>query len=76
MSDNITKETVTLGDALPLEMARVRDKLIPVYEGIGPAGMFAVMMMKQDLARASTAIAIQDTVAMLRVYQALKDYKL
>lgn len=66
----------TLGDALPREMARVRDEVMPPYLEIGPAGRFAIAMMRVDLDRAAAALAEGDVVAMLRAYQALKDYKL
>lgn len=64
----------TLGDELPKEMARVRDVLIPQYQSIGPAGGFAIAMMRQDLDRAARALAEGDVVAMIEVYQDLKDY--
>ncbi len=64
----------TLGDALPREMARVT-KLIELYASIGPAGGFAIALMRRDLAAAATALAEGDLVAMIRVYQSLKDYK-
>jgi hypothetical protein len=66
-------ESKTLGDALPKEMARVRD-LIPMYESIGPAGGFAVGMMKADLYRAARALAEGDVIEMLRVYESLKGF--
>lgn len=31
----------TVGDALPREMARIRDVVIPAYESIGPARILA-----------------------------------
>ena len=70
--NNTTTETV--GEALPKEMARVRD-LIPRYESIGPAGGFAVAMMKSDLDRAAEAMAEGDTVEMIRVLAKLRDYE-
>jgi hypothetical protein len=33
----------TLGEALPLEMARVRDDVMPAYQEVGAAGMCAVV---------------------------------
>lgn len=67
--------TDTLGDALPREMARVRDELLPLYQSIGAPGMFAVAMMRADLDRAAKALAEGDVVAMLSVYQSLKEYQ-
>ena len=65
----------TLGEELPKEMARVRDVLMPMYLGIGPAGGFALAMMRTSLDRAAKAMAEGDTVEMLRVYEDLKAYK-
>lgn len=64
----------TLGEALPAEMTRVRDWVIPAYLEIGPAGVFALTMMRADLDAAAKALADGDVVAMLRVYQSLKGY--
>lgn len=63
----------TLGEELPKEMARVRDVVIPAYQSIGPAGNFAVMMMRQDLDRAAKAMIEGDLVEMIRAYQSLKE---
>jgi len=66
----------TLGDELPRQIARVRDELIPAYLECGPAGMFAVTMMRADLDAASQAMIEGDVVEMLRVCQKLKEWKL
>lgn len=71
----MTTKSLTLAEALPREIKRVREEVMPVYETI-PTGAFAVLMMKQDLLKASAAIVDQDTVAMLRAYEALKGYEL
>lgn len=65
-----------LGEALSKEMARVRDKLMPAYRAIGPAGAFRRHMMRADLNRAAKAVAEDDLAAMMRAYDALKRYKL
>lgn len=65
----------TLGDDLPKQMARVRDELIPQYESIGPAGGFAIAMMRRSLDRAAVAMAEGDLPAMIAVYKELTDYK-
>ena len=67
-------ETKTLGDELPREMARVRDKVMPVYQSIGTAGALALAMMRADLDAAARAMAEGDVVAMLRAYESLKGY--
>ena len=65
----------TLADALPSEMARVRDVLMPQYQEIGPAGGFALMMMRASLDRATKAIVEGDLPAMIRAYNELKEFK-
>ena len=66
--------TETLGDALPKEIKRVRDELIPLYKSIGPSGMFGVTMMEKDIEIAERAILEGDTVTMLRCHESLKGY--
>jgi hypothetical protein len=69
-----TNETIeTLGTALPKEMARVRDEVMPNYLAIGPAGTFGVLMMRHTLDRATKALAEGDLVAMIRAYEDLKE---
>jgi hypothetical protein len=63
----------SLGEALPAEMARVRDEVIPTYLEIGPSGAFAVAWMTAELDAAAKALAEGDVVEMVRCYQALKD---
>lgn len=66
----------SLGTELPKEMARVRDKLLPLYDGLpNRAGMFAATMMRADLDRAARAMMEGDIVEMIRVYELLKAYK-
>lgn len=65
----------TLGEALPKEMARVRDVLMPIYQGIGPAGGFALVMMRASLDRAAKAMAEGDLPAMIRAHEELKHFK-
>ena len=59
----------SLGTALPSEMSRVRDELIPMYESIGAPGIFALTMMRQELDTAATALAEGDVVQMIRSYE-------
>ena len=65
----------SLGTELPKEMARVRDELMPMYQEIGPAGRFALAMMRAELDRATKALAEGDVITMMRAYEALKDFK-
>lgn len=70
------QQTTTLGDALPAEMARVRDKVLPVYVSIGPPGAIAAAMMRASLDGAARALASGDVVAMLVAFEDLKGYEL
>ncbi len=65
----------TLGEALPKEIARVRDQVMPAYIAIGPAGAFALAMMRQSMDAASKTMIEGDTVAMIRAYEDLKGYE-
>lgn len=67
--------TETLGTALPAEMARVRDELMPQYQSIGPAGGIALALMRAALDRAAKAMAEGDLPEMIAAYQSLKDFK-
>lgn len=66
----------SLGEELPKEMARVRDKVMPAYLEIGPAGMFALTMMRAELDAAAKAMMEGDAVGMMQAYEALKEYEL
>ena len=70
----MTEPIDTLGDALPREIARVRDELLPAYLGIGQAGQFGAMMIRAALDKANVAMIQGDTIEMLRVYQELKGF--
>jgi hypothetical protein len=70
----MSDEIVTLADALPKQMARVRDEVMPAYIEIGAPGMFALSMMRHDLDEAARAMATGDVVAMLKAHEALKGY--
>jgi len=69
-------ESLTLGEALPREQARVRELILqyrdPILKG---AGSFAATMMEQSLRMADEAVMSGDVVAMLRCYEDLKGYK-
>jgi len=66
----------TLGDALPREMARVRDQIMPAYQEIGPGGAPALFLMRRSLDAAAKAMAEGDVVAMMAAYQDLKEFEL
>lgn len=61
----------TLADALPREMARVRE-VLGHYREIGPAGRFGAAMIEQDLRAADRAVMSGDVVAMLRSLKTLQ----
>lgn len=66
----------SLAEALPREMARVRDELLPQYLSLantpGVFVGFAVANLRIELDLAAQALASGDVVAMLRSYEALK----
>lgn len=64
--------TTTLADAYPQEQARLRE-LLDAYREIGPAGAFGHAAISDVLRRADEAAAQQDVVAMLRVFQEMKE---
>lgn len=65
----------TVGDALPREMARVRDVVMPAYIEIGPAGALALMFMRRDLDKAARAMAAGDVVEMIEMLKELRSWK-
>jgi hypothetical protein len=67
------QKVVTLGEALPKEIARCR-KLVEIYKEI-PTGGFGAAVIQQDIDAAEAAQASGDTVGMLRSYHKLKKYK-
>ena len=67
-------ESQTLGEALPAEMARVRDEVMPAHQSIGAAGSFAFTLMRADLDAAAKALSEGDVVEMMRVYESLKGW--
>lgn len=69
-------ENNTIGTALPIEMARVRDEVLAEYIGIGPSGAIAASLMRQSLDLAAMAMAEGDVVAMIRAYEDLKGWQL
>lgn len=63
---------MTLGDEFPKEQARVRE-VLGYYKEIGPAGMFGAAMIEDVLRRADQAAISGDVVAMLGVFQEMKE---
>ncbi len=67
----VSKES-NLMDGLFKEMNRVRE-LQKAYEEIGPAGLFGLAMIKQDIQKAEQAIKENDVIKMLVAYNSLKE---
>lgn len=67
--------TDTLGDALPREMARVRE-IRDVYLEPDMNGAIAAALMARDLDAAAKALAEGDLAEMIRVYESLKGWQL
>lgn len=63
----------TLGDALPREMARVRDHVLPHYLALGSVGAIGAHFIREDLDAAARALASGDVAEMIRAYQELKE---
>ena len=71
---NTIENFETLGEALPREMARVRDEVMPAYVAVGPPGTFALMMMREALNNAAKAMMGGDLVEMIRAHETLKGF--
>lgn len=73
------EQHLTLGEALPKEMARVRDQVMPAYLAChGMPNVIvepALAMMRASLDAAARAMIEGDVVAMLRCYEDLKGYE-
>lgn len=50
----------------------IREKIIPVYDEIGSAGILGKMALQADIKTGEQAIAGGDTIEMLRVYKELE----
>lgn len=67
---------MTLGEALPEEMKRVRG-IMAVYQSLSNgAGLIAAQMMEMSLQRADQAVISGDCIEMMRCYEDLKGYDL
>jgi hypothetical protein len=65
---------VNLIEGIQEQTRRVRDELIPMYESIGPAGAFAIAMMRAALKEGEAAIASNDVVRMVRACKSLEEF--
>lgn len=64
----------SLAEALPKEMARVRDEVMPCYREVGMLGRPALFFMQKELDEAVKAIMNGDLPEMIRLYQSLKGW--
>ena len=64
----------SLGSEFPLEQQRVR-RLRDLYVEIGPAGAFGLMVIDDVLSRAEQVAISGDVIAMLGVFQEMRDLK-
>ena len=65
-----------LQEALVRELARMRDDVIPAYQSIGPAGSFALHMIRIDIKTAEDALAAGDVLRMMPALVSLQAVKL
>jgi hypothetical protein len=76
MPDTAKSETTdTVGDALPREMARVRDDVMPAYMEIGAVGAWALAGMRADLDAAARAMVAGDVAGMAAALNELRGWK-
>lgn len=73
MTEQVPSES--LAEALPREMARVRDQVMPAYIEIGAPGAFALHMMRMELDIAAAAMMNGDVVTMMQAYESLKGFE-
>ncbi len=71
METRMSEQTETLADALPKEMARVRE-VLGHYREIGPHGMIGAAFIEQDLRAADQAVMSGDVMAMIRALETLR----
>lgn len=64
----------SVGEDMPRQMARVRDEMLPVFDGI-PGGAIAALMMRAALDEAAAALAQGDIVRVLLAYEQLKGFE-
>lgn len=71
----MTDHPESVADALPKEMARIRDEVLPEYDAL-PTGVFAATMMRAELDRAAKAMVEGDTIQMIKSLQELRGFTL
>lgn len=67
-------EPETLAEALPAQIERVQNEVMPAYIAIGNPGMIALCMMRESIRAAHRAMMKSDPVAMIRAYEYLRGF--
>lgn len=62
--------------AIQAKCNELRDEYIPAYEAIGPAGAFAIAMMRFAIKKAEEAVASGDTIGMISSLNELREFKM
>lgn len=65
-----------LATELQVQIRRVRDKIIPVYDSLGEGGKPAAMLMRADLDATTKAILDGDLAEMIARLESLKGWEL
>jgi hypothetical protein len=65
-----------LATELQVQIRRVRDKIIPVYDSLGESGKPAAMLMRADLDATTKAIIEGDLAEMIACLESLKGWEL
>lgn len=68
----------SVGEALPREMKRVREVVLPAYYEVlkdAPMTAIAISMMQASLTAAEKALSDGDVIAIIRAYEDLKGYE-
>lgn len=66
---------MSLGEAIPIEQARVRALILEYHSLEGGVGLIASSLMEQTLQVMDNALMKGDLVAMLRLYEELRAYE-
>lgn len=65
-----------VADELQVQIKRVRDKILPVYDSLGASGKPGAMLMRADLDATTRAILEGDLVEMIARLESLKGWDL
>jgi len=65
---------MNLMEGLIKQINRCKEVLLPAYDSIGPAGLFASTMIRATIAKAEQAMGRGDTLEMLACYKELEEF--